>query len=132
MELEKLRLRPRQHAGIRRGGVSGFSGGIPVRRIVRTNKFGVTEVRLSTCNQCSVELCDSTQCVKQRYEDFVRQMIEPADDDKKDPNEPVDEEEEKRLKEENKKEAITSMKGQALKMKQAKKQQVSKRSKKKA
>ena len=70
--------------------------------------------------------------MKQRYEDFVRQMIEPADDDKKDPNEPVDEEEEKRLKEENKKEAITSMKGQALKMKQAKKQQVSKRSKKKA
>lgn len=131
VELEKLRLRPRQHAGIRKGGISGFAGGITVRRIVRTNKFGVTEIRLPTCNQCSVELCDMTQCTKQRYDDFVRQLLESTDDDKKDPNEPIDEEEEKRIKEESKKEVITSMKGQALKMKQAKKEQVNKKMKKK-
>lgn len=89
----------------------------------------MTEIRLPACLQCGFELCDSVHCVKFTYEDFVRQQHDQADDaDKnKDGTDPVDEEEEKRLKAENKKQIITSMKGTALKMKQAKKQQSSKR-----
>ena len=134
MELEKLRLRPRQHAGVRRGGISGFAGGMDsVRRIVRTNKFGVTEIRLATCAVCSVEVCDSSGCNKSRYEDFVRQLVEPVEDDKKDgAAEGGDEDEERKLKEENRKEVIKSLKGQAMKMKQAKKDQLNRRLKKKA
>jgi hypothetical protein len=62
--------------------------------------------------------------VKFTYEDFFRQQNDQADeaDKNKDGTDPVDEEEEKRLKEENKKQVITSMKGTAMKMKQAKKQ----------
>lgn len=145
MELEKLRLRPRQHAGVRRAGISGFAAaaaagcgitmGSSVRRIVRTNKFGVTEIRLAACAICSVEVCDSTGCNKSRYEDFVRQLVEPAEDDKtKDggAGDAGDEDDDRKLRDEkDKKEAIKSMKGQALKIKQAKKdQQLNRRLKK--
>ena len=81
----------------------------------------MTEIRLPACLQCGVELCDSANCVKFTYDDFLRQTIEAADEDKKDPNEPADEEEEKRVKAQSKKDVISSMKEQALKMKQAKK-----------
>lgn len=84
-------------------------------------------VRLPTCLQCGVELCDSVHCVKFSYEDFIRQQSDLGDDGDKAKDgagEPIDEEEEKRLrKEEKKKQIITSMKGTALKMKQDKKQQ---------
>lgn len=65
--------------------------------------------------------------MKFTYEDFFRQQSDQVDetDKNKDGTDPVDEEEEKRLKEENKKQVITSMKGTAMKMKQAKKQQQS-------
>ena len=82
---------------------------------------------MPTCLQCGVELCDSVNCVKFSYEDFVRQQTDLGDDGDKvkdGAGEPIDEEEEKRLrKEEKKKQIITSMKGTALKMKQDKKQQ---------
>ena len=89
----------------------------------------MTEIRLPACLQCGFELCDSVHCVKFTYEDFFRQQSDLADDGEKnkDGADPVDEEEEKRLKEESKKQVITSMKGTAMKMKQAKKQQHSKR-----
>lgn len=76
-----------------------------------------------------MELCDSVHCVKFAYEDFFRQQTDPVDDtDKnKDGGDAPDEDEEKRLKEENKKQIITSMKGTAMKMKQAKKHHVNKR-----
>ena len=93
-----------------------------MRRIMRTNRSGVTEIRLPACLQCGVELCDSINCVKFSYDDFLRRVIEAADEDKKDPNDP-DEEQDKKNKEENKKQVICSMKGQALKIKQAKRKQ---------
>ena len=49
--------------------------------------------------------------------------MEATDEDKKDPNEPVDEDEEKRVEAQSKKDVISSMKEQALKMRQAKKKQ---------
>ena len=61
--------------------------------------------------------------MKFSYEDFLRQSIEATDEDKKDPNEPVDEDEEKRVEAQSKKDVISSMKEQALKMRQAKKKQ---------
>lgn len=118
-----MRLQTRRQAGFRTRRAAGFSGGISVRRIIRTNRSGVTEIRLPVCLQCGVELCDSINCVKFGYEDFLRQTTEVADEDKKDPNEPADEEEEKRTKAQSKKDVISSMKEQALKMKQAKKKQ---------
>ncbi|XP_057365658.1 uncharacterized protein LOC130686555 [Daphnia carinata] len=127
VELEKLRLKTRREGGIRTRRISGFVSGLSVRRIIRTNRSGVTEIRLPACLQCGFELCDSVHCVKFTYEDFFRQQNDLVDeaDKNKDGVEPVDEEEEKRLKEENKKQVITSMKGTAMKMKQAKKQQQS-------
>jgi len=90
----------------------------------------VTEIRLPVCLQCGVELCDAVHCVKFTYEDFLRQQSDLGDEgglgDKTKETEPADEEEEKRIqREENKKQIITSMKGTAMKMKQAKKQQAS-------
>ena len=123
IDFEKLRLKTRKNAGVRTRGISGFSGVTTVSRIIRTNKFGVTEIKLPTCAHCGVELCDSSECSKYRFDDFVRIVSEAADDEKKDANEPVDEDEEKRLREENKKEMIKSMKGRAMKIKQAKKKQ---------
>lgn len=125
MEIEKLRLKTRREGGIRTRRISGFVSGLSVRRIIRTNRSGVTEIRLPACLQCGFELCDSVHCVKFTYEDFFRQQNDQGDeaDKNKDGTDPVDEEEEKRLKEENKKQVITSMKGTAMKMKQAKKQQ---------
>ncbi|XP_046437796.1 uncharacterized protein LOC124188898 [Daphnia pulex] len=127
VELEKLRLKTRREGGIRTRRISGFVSGLSVRRIIRTNRSGVTEIRLPACLQCGFELCDSVHCVKFTYEDFFRQQNDQVDeaDKNKDGTDPVDEEEEKRLKEENKKQVITSMKGTAMKMKQAKKQQQS-------
>lgn len=129
VELEKLRLKTRRDGGIRTRRVSGFVSGLSVRRIIRTNRSGVTEIRLPACLQCGIELCDSVHCVKFSYEDFYRQQTDPVDetDKNKDGGDALDEDEEKRLKEENKKQIITSMKGTAMKMKQAKKQHVSKR-----
>jgi len=121
VNLEKLRLETRRQAGFRTRRTVGFSGGISVRRIIRTNRSGVTEIRLPVCLQCGVELCDSINCVKFSYDDFLRQSFEVADEDKKDPNEPADDEEEKRVKAQSKRDVISSMKEQALKMKQAKK-----------
>lgn len=123
VNLEKLRLQTRRQAGPRTRRTFGFLGGITVRRIIRTNRSGVTEIRLPACLQCGVELCDSTNCVKFSYEDFLRQSMEATDEDKKDPNEPVDEDEEKRVEAQSKKDVISSMKEQALKMRQAKKKQ---------
>lgn len=127
MELEKLRLKTRRDGGIRTRRISGFASGLSVRRIIRTNRSGVTEIRLPACLQCGIELCDSVHCVKFTYEDFFRQQTDFADEADKTKDggagEAVDEDEEKRLKEESKKQVITSMKGTAMKMKQAKKQQ---------
>lgn len=122
-------MKTRRDGGIRTRRISGFASGLSVRRIIRTNRSGVTEIRLPACLQCGFELCDSVHCVKFSYEDFVRQQNDQADeaDKNKDGADPVDEEEEKRLKAENKKQIITSMKGTAMKMKQAKKHQSSKR-----
>lgn len=124
VELEKLRLKTRRDGGIRSRRISGFASGLSVRRIIRTNRSGVTEIRLPACLQCGVELCESVHCVKFTYEDFLRQQSDLGDEggDKTKEADPADEEEEKRIqREENKKQVITSMKGTAMKMKQAKK-----------
>lgn len=120
-------MKTKREGGIRSRRISGFVSGLTVRRIIRTNRSGVTEIRLPACLQCGFELCESVHCVKFTYEDFERQQNDQADevDKNKDGADPVDEEEEKRLKAENKKQIITSMKGTAMKMKQAKKHQMS-------
>lgn len=123
--MEKLRLKTRRDGGIRARRISGFASGLSVRRIIRTNRSGVTEIRLPACLQCGVELCESVHCVKFAYDDFLRQQSDMGDDggiDKTKETDPADDEEEKRIqREENKKQVITSMKGTAMKMKQAKK-----------